>query len=148
MNAARFGKALCLLLLTVLCGCAGVLQEEPVRAREPSAPPAAVAPPPAAPVPDEAETARIQAREMLLGKWVRIQGADTIEFLEDDTVRLYSAVEKVAYTGSYRVIDRHQIEITMKKGDPLTWGYACTKGELTLTTPTGVGMRYKRYRGK
>ena len=109
---------------------------------------AAVAPPPAAPVPDESETARIQAREMLLGKWMRIQGADTIEFLEDGTVSLYSAVERVAYPGTYRIIDKRRIEITMKKGDPRTWEYAVTRGELTLTTPTGVNMKYKRHRGK
>ncbi len=148
MHAIRFAKALCLLLLTALFGCAGVLQEEPVKVREPSPPPAAVAPPPAAPVPDESETARIQAREMLLGKWMRIQGADTIEFLEDGTVSLYSAVERVAYPGTYRIIDKRRIEITMKKGDPRTWEYAVTRGELTLTTPTGVNMKYKRHRGK
>lgn len=148
MNAGCFGKTLGLLVMTALVGCAGVLQEEPVKAREPSAPPAAVAPPPAPPVPDESETVRARAREMLLGKWRRVQGADTIEFLEDDTVSLYSAVEKTAYPGTYRVLDDSQVEITMKAGAPLTWGYAVTKGELTLTTPTGVGMKYKRLRGK
>lgn len=148
MNTVCFGKTLCLLVLTALFGCAGVLQEEPVKLREPSAPQAAVSPPPAAPVADEAETARIQAKEMLLGKWVRIQGADTIEFLADDTISLFSAVERVAYPGTYRIIDKQQVEITMKKGDPRTWGYALTKGELTLTTPTGVNMKYKRHRGK
>ncbi|MGE5790288.1 MAG: hypothetical protein ACM33C_05440, partial [Syntrophaceae bacterium] len=73
---------------------------------------------------------------------------DTIEFMEDGTVTLYSAVERIAYPGSYRILDKEQLEITMKKGGTLTWGYAVTKGDLTLTAPTGVGMKYKRYRGK
>jgi hypothetical protein len=57
-------------------------------------------------------------------------------------------VERVDYPGSYRILDKDQIEITMKKGSALTWGYAVTKGDLTLTTPTGVDMKYKRTRGK
>jgi hypothetical protein len=92
---------------------------------------------------------RSRAREMLLGKWRRqAQGGDTIEFMEDGTVILYSAVERIGYPGSYRILDKEQLEITMKKGGTLTWGYAVTKGDLTLTTPTGVSMKYKRYRGK
>ncbi len=92
---------------------------------------------------------RAEAKEMLLGKWRRqAQGGDTIEFFDDGTVNLYSAVERVAYPGSYRILDKDQIEITMKKGGTLTWGYAVTKGDLTLTTPTGVDMKYKRTRGK
>ena len=148
MNGNQFSKILCLLLLSALLGCAGVRPEEPVSAREPSAPVIAVAPAPAPPVPDEAETVRLQSRELLLGKWRRIQGGDTIEFLEDDTVSLYSAVEKVAYPGSYRILDKDRLEITMKKGGTLTWGYLVTKGELTLTAPTGVEMKYRRYRGR
>jgi len=86
---------------------------------------------------------------MLLGKWKRqAQGGDTIEFSDDGTVTLYSTVERVAYPGSYRILDKDQLEITMKKGGTLTWGYAVTKGDLTLTTPTGVAMKYKRTRGK
>jgi hypothetical protein len=101
------------------------------------------------PVPDESEVMRAQAKEMLLGKWKRqALGDDTIEFLDDDTVILYSAVERVAYPGTYRILDKDQIEISMKKGGTLTWGYAVTKADLTLTTPTGVDMKYKRYRGK
>ena len=137
-----------LLLLLALFGCAGILQEEAIKPQEPSPQPVAVALPPA-PVPDESEMIRAQAKEMLLGKWKRqAMGDDTIEFMEDDTVVLYSAVERVAYPGSYRILDKDQIEITMKKGGTLTWGYAVTKGDLTLTTPTGVGMKYKRIRGK
>jgi hypothetical protein len=138
-----------LLLVIALFGCAGILQEEAAKPGEPSPPPAAVTPSPAPAVPDESEMIRSQAKEMLLGKWKRqTQGGDTIEFMEDGTVILYSAVEKVAYPGSYRLLDKEQLEITMKKGGTLTWGYAVTKGDLTLTTPTGVGMKYKRYRGK
>ena len=86
---------------------------------------------------------------MLLGKWRRqAEGDDTIEFSDDGTVTFYSAVERVAYPGSYRILDKDQVEITMKKGGTLTWGYVVTKGDLTLTTPTGVEMKYRRYRGK
>lgn len=148
MKESQFSKIVCLLLLPVLLGCAGVRPEEPVTAREPSAPVIAVAPAPAPSVPDETETARLQAKELLLGKWRRVQGGDTIEFLEDDTVSLYSAVEKVSYPGSYRILDKERLEITMKKGGTLTWGYIVTKGELTLTAPTGVEMKYRRYRGR
>jgi hypothetical protein len=92
---------------------------------------------------------RAEEKEMLLGKWRRqAQGGDTIEFFDDGTVNLYSTVEKVAYPGSYRILDKDQLEITMKKGSTLTWRYAVTKGDLTLTTPTGVDMKYKRIRGK
>jgi hypothetical protein len=138
-----------LLLLTALFGCAGILQEETVKPREPSPQPVAVtaAPEPAQPVPDESEMIRSRAREMLLGKWRRQEG-DTIEFMEDGAVTLYSAVERVAYPASYRILDKDHLEITMKKGGTLIWEYAVTKGDLTLTTPTGVGMKYKRYRGK
>jgi len=142
-------KMIALLLLIALFGCAGILQEETVKPQEPSPQPAAVAPPPVQPVPDESEMIRSRAREMLLGKWRRqAQGGDTIEFMEDGTVILYSAVERIGYPGSYRILDKEQLEITMKKGGTLTWGYAVTKGDLTLTTPTGVSMKYKRYRGK
>ncbi|HEX9157786.1 MAG TPA: hypothetical protein VF827_07175 [Syntrophales bacterium] len=142
-------RMICLLLIFTLFGCAGVLQQESVKPEEPSPQPAAVATPAAPPVPDESEMIRSQAKEMLLGKWRRqAQGGDTIEFMEDGTVTLYSAVEKVAYPGSYRILDKDQIEVTMKKGSTLTWGYTVTKGDLTLTTPTGVDMKYKRYRGK
>lgn len=140
---------LCLLLIAVLIGCAGVLQDEAVKAPEPMAQQEIAAPAPAAPVPDEAEIARLRGKEMLLGKWRRdVQGGDTIEFLDDGTVSFFSAVEKMAYPGRYRVLDRDKVEIQMKSGSPLTWGYAVTRGELTLTTPTGVGMKYKRSRGK
>jgi hypothetical protein len=141
-------RILFLLLLLALSGCAGILQEEAAKPQEPSPPPAVVAPIPA-PVPDESEMIRAQAKEMLLGKWKRqAMGDDTIEFMEDDTVILFSAVERVAYPGSYRILDKDQVEITMKKGGTLTWGYAVTKGDLTLTTPTGVSMKYKRIRVK
>lgn len=137
----------CLFLVPALIGCAGVLQDEAVKAPEQRAPQAIAAP--AAPVPDEAETARLRGKEMLLGKWRRdAQGGDTIEFFDDGTVSFFSAVEKMAYPGSYHILDKDKVEISMKNGAPLTWGYTVTKGELTLTTPTGVGMKYKRTRGK
>ena len=136
-----------LLLLIALFGCAGIQQEETVKPREPSPQSTVAVTPQAQPVPDESEMIRSRAKEMLLGKWRRQEG-DTIEFMEDGTVTLYSAVERIAYPGSYRILDKEQLEITMKKGGTLTWGYAVTKGDLTLTTPTGVSMKYKRYRGK
>ena len=140
-------RILYLLLLLLLFGCAGIPQEEASKPQDP--PLTIVVPPTPAPVPDESEMIRAQAKEMLLGKWKRqALGDDTIEFLADDTVILYSAVERVAYPGNYRILDKDQIEITMKKGGTLTWGYAVTKGELTLTTPTGVDMKYRRTRGK
>jgi hypothetical protein len=143
-------RILFLLLLLALSGCAGILQEEAAKPQEPSPAPVAVAPAPApAPVPDESETIRAQVKEMLLGKWKRqTLGDDTIEFMEDGTVIFFSAVERVAYPGSYAILDKDQIEITMRKGGTLTWVYAVTKGDLTLTTPTGVSMKYKRIRGK
>ena len=141
MRKSSFCGIVGLFLLVALLGCAGTLQQEAVKPQEPSPQPAAVAAPPAPPVPDESEMIRSRAKEMLLGKWRRqAQGGDTIEFMEDGTVTLYSAVERIAYPGSYRILDKEQLEITMKKGGTLTWGYAVTKGELTLTTPTGVGM--------
>jgi hypothetical protein len=147
MKKSSFCGIVGLLLLVALLGCAGTLQQEAVKPQEPAPQPATVAPPP--PVPDESEMIRSQAKEMLLGKWRRqAQGGDTIEFMEDGTVTLFSAVERVAYPGSYRLLDKDQIEITMKKGSTLTWGYTVTKGDLTLTAPTGVEMKYKRYRGK
>lgn len=147
MKKSSFCSVIALFLLFALSGCAGIQQEQAVKPQEPSPQPAAVATPP--PVPDESEMIRSRAKEMLLGKWRRqAQGGDTIEFMEDGTVTLYSAVERIAYPGSYRILDKDQIEITMQKGNTLTWGYAVTKGDLTLTTPTGVGMKYKRYRGK
>jgi len=149
METARTRKLLCLLLIPAAVGCAGILQEEAVKAPEPMAQQEIAAPAPAAPVPDEAELARQRGKEMLLGKWRRdAQGGDTIEFFDDGTVSFFSAVEKMAYPGSYRILDKDKVEIRMKSGAPLTWGYAVTKGELTLTTPTGVGMKYKRTRGK
>jgi hypothetical protein len=148
MKKTSFCGAIGLLLLLGLLGCAGTLQEGAVKPQEPLPQPETVAPS-LPPVPDESETIRAEAKEMLLGKWKRqALGDDTIEFLGDDTVIFYSAVERVAYPGSYRILDKDQIEITMKKGGTLTWGYAVTKGDLTLTTPTGVDMKYKRYRGK
>jgi hypothetical protein len=132
MKKSSFCSVIGLFLLFALLGCAGILQEGAVKTQEPSAQPATVAPS-LPPVPDESETIRAEAKEMLLGKWKRqALGDDTIEFLGDDTVIFY----------------KDQIEITMKKGGTLTWGYAVTKGDLTLTTPTGVDMKYKRYRGK
>ncbi len=149
MKKTPYCEMIALLLLIALFGCAGIQQEQTVKPQEPSPQPAAVAPPPVQPVPDESEMIRGRDREMLLGKWRRqAQGGDTIEFMEDGTVTLYSAVERISYPGSYRILDKEQLEITMKKGGPLTWGYAITKGDLTLTTPTGVSMKYKRYRGK
>jgi len=148
MKKTPCSKMIFLLLMLVLSGCAGILQEGDVKPQEPSPQPAAVAPP-LPPVPDASEMIRAEAKEMLLGKWRRqAQGGDTIEFFDDGTVNLYSAVERVDYPGSYRILDKDQIEITMKKGSALTWGYAVTKGDLTLTTPTGVDMKYKRTRGK
>jgi hypothetical protein len=149
MKKSSFCGAIGLFLLFAFLGCTGIQQEVTVKPQEPPLQPAAVVPPPAQPVPDESEMIRSQAKEMLLGKWRRqAQGGDTIEFMEDGTVTLFSAVERVAYPGSYRLLDKDQIEITMKKGSALTWGYTVTKGDLTLTTPTGVEMKYKRYRGK
>ena len=148
MKKSSFCGAIGLFLLFAFLGCTGIQQEVTVKPQEPSPQPAAVAPPPP-PVPDESEMIRAEAKGMLLGKWKRqAQGGDTIEFLDDGTVNLYSAVERVAYPGSYRVLDKDKLEITMKKGSTLIWGYAVTKGDLTLTTPTGVDMKYKRIRGK
>ena len=148
MKKSSFCSIIGLLLLFALLGCAGILQEEAVKPQEPSPQPAAVASP-LPPVPDESEMIRAEAKGMLLGKWKRqAQGGDTIEFSDDGTVALYSTVERVAYPGSYRILDKDQLEITMKKGGTLTWGYAVTKGDLTLTTPTGMAMKYKRTRGK
>lgn len=149
MEKARTRKLLCLLLIPAAIGCAGILQDEAAKTREPSAPHEIAAPAPAAPVPDEAELARQRGKEMLLGRWRRdAQGGDTIEFLDDGTVTFFSAVEKRAYPGSFRVLDKAQVEIQMKSAAPLTWGYAVTRGELTLTTPTGVAMKYRHYRSK
>ena len=149
MKKSSFCGAIGLFLLFAFLGCTGIQQEVTVKPQEPPPQPAAVVPPPAQPVPDESEMIRSQAKAMLLGKWRRqAQGGDTIEFMEDGTVTLFSAVERVVYPGSYRLLDKDQIEITMKKGSTLTWGYTVTKGDLTLTTPTGVEMKYKRYRGK
>lgn len=143
MKKSSFCSVISLFLLFALLGCAGMA----VETREPLPQAAEVVPPP--PVPDASEMIRAEAKEMLLGKWKRqAQGGDTIEFFDDGTVNLYSAVERVAYPGSYRILDKDQLEITMKKGGTLTWGYAVTKGDLTLTTPTGVDMKYKRIRGK
>ena len=143
MKKSSFCSVISLFLLFALLGCAGMA----VETREPLPQAAEVVPPP--PVPDASEMIRAEAKEMLLGKWKRqAQGGDTIEFFDDGTVNLYSAVERVAYPGSYRILDKDQLEITMKKGGTLTWGYAVTKGDLTLTTPTGVDMKYKRTRGK
>jgi len=143
MKKSSFCSVISLFLLFALLGCAGMT----VETREPLPQAAEVVPPP--PVPDASEMIRAEAKEMLLGKWKRqAQGGDTIEFFDDGTVNLYSAVERVAYPGSYRILDKDQLEITMKKGGTLTWGYAVTKGDLTLTTPTGVDMKYKRIRGK
>lgn len=142
-------KMICLLLLVALSGCAGIPQQEAAKPQEPSPQPAAVVTSPSPPVPEESEMIRSKAKEMLLGKWRRhAEGGDTIEFSDDGTVTLYSAVERVAYPGNYRILDKDQVEITMRKGGTLTWGYAVTKGELTLTTPTGVEMKYRRHRGK
>jgi hypothetical protein len=144
MKKSSFCSVISLFLLFALLGCAGMA----VETREPLPQAAEVVPPPP-PVPDASEMIRAEAKEMLLGKWKRqAQGGDTIEFFDDGTVNLYSAVERVAYPGSYRILDKDQLEITMKKGGTLTWGYAVTKGDLTLTTPTGVDMKYKRTRGK
>ncbi|HSD94256.1 MAG TPA: hypothetical protein VLA94_02420 [Syntrophales bacterium] len=141
-------KMIAPLVLIAFFGCAGIQQEQAEKPREPAPQLAeAAVTVPAQPVPDESEMIRSRAKEMLLGKWRRQEG-DTIEFMEDGTVTLYSAVERIAYPGSYRILDKEQLEITMKKGGTLTWGYAVTKGDLTLTAPTGVGMKYKRYRGK
>ena len=149
MKKSSFCSVIGLLLLFALLGCAGILQEEAVQTRKPLPQTEAVAPPPAPAVPDESEMILSRAKEMLLGKWRRqAQGGDTIEFVDDGTVTLHSAVERVDYTGSYRILDKDRIEITMKKGSTLTWEYAVTKGDLTLTTPTGMDMKYKRYRGK
>lgn len=143
MKKSFFCSITGLFLLFSLLGCAGMA----VETREPLPQAAEVVPPP--PVPDASEMIRAEAKEMLLGKWKRqAQGGDTIEFFDDGTVNLYSAVERVAYPGIYRILDKDQLEITMKKGGTLTWGYAVTKGDLTLTTPTGVDMKYKRTRGK
>ena len=149
MKKTACWQLICLLLLSALLGCAGMQQEEAVKPQEPTSRPESVAMPQPPPVPDESEVMRAQAKEMLLGKWKRqALGDDTIEFLDDDTVILYSAVERVAYPGTYRILDKDHIEISMKKGGTLTWGYAVTKADLTLTTPTGVDMKYRRYRGK
>jgi hypothetical protein len=149
MKISSFCGIIGLFLLFAFLGCAGIQQEVTVKPQEPAPQPATITTPAAPPVPDESEMIRSQAKEMLLGKWRRqAQGGDTIEFMEDGTVTLFSAVERVAYPGSYRLLDKDQIEITMKKGSTLTWGYTVTKGDLTLTTPTGVDMKYKRYRGK
>ena len=86
--------------------------------------------------------------EVLANEWGERNHASVVSFLEDGTVTIFSAVERTPYTGSYRVFDRDRLEITMKKGGTLTWGYAVTKGELTLTAPTGVEMKYRRYRGR
>jgi hypothetical protein len=143
MKKSSFCSVISLFLLFSLLGCAGIA----VETREPLPQAAEVVPPP--PVPDASEMIRAEAKEMLLGKWKRqAQGGDTIEFFDDGTVNLYSAVERVAYPGIYRILDKDHLEITMKKGGTLTWGYAVTKGDLTLTTPTGVDMKYKRTRGK
>lgn len=134
--------------MLALFGCTGLSQEErTAKSPEPTLQPAEVAKP-QPPDPDESDMIRLRAKEELLGKWKRqAQGDDTIEFFEDGTVNFYSAVEKVAYPGSYLILDKDRIEITMAKGGTLTWGYAVAKGELTLTAPTGVGMKYKRFRG-
>ena len=149
MGHFRTRAVLSLVLLPFVIGCAGLVPEEAARPREPAVPQADVSPPAAVSAPGEAEPALMHAREMLLGKWRRdAQGGDTIEFFDDGRVSFFSAVEKVAYPGSFRILDKARMEIQMKNGAPLTWGYAVTKGELTLTTPTGMGMKYKRYRGK
>ena len=143
MKKSSFCSVISLFLLFALLGCAGIA----VETKEPLPQAAEVVPPP--PVPDASEMIRAEAKEMLLGKWKRqAQGGDTIEFFDDGTVNLYSAVERVAYPGIYRILDKDHLEITMKKGGTLIWGYAVTKGDLTLTTPTGVDMKYKRIRGK
>ena len=50
----------------------------------------------------------------------------------DGTVNLYSAVERVAYPGSYRVLDKDKLEITMKKGGTLIWGHSETTQNLDM----------------
>lgn len=146
MEKTACWRNICLVLLCGLLGCAAIHPEKAATSGDPSPQSVTVAVP-APPVPDESEIIRNRAKELLIGKWRRqIQGGDTIEFLEDGTVTFFSAVERVVYPGSYRILDKDQIEITMKNGGTLTWGYSVTKGDLTLTTPTGVDMKYRRSR--
>jgi hypothetical protein len=81
MKRSSFCSVIGLFLLFALLGCAGILQEGAVKPQEPSPQPATVAPS-LPPVPDESETIRAEAKEMLLGKWKRqALGDDTIGHL-------------------------------------------------------------------
>ena len=138
MNRSEIGKKarLCLAALFILVpgGCASI--EEVAKVPEVST--GAVVRP-AEPVVDD------HLKEVLVGKWKRHgEGGDTIEFKEDGTVVFFSAIEKTAHPGTYRVMDDKQVSTTMNQGEPIIWGYSVTRNELSLKAPAGLVLKYRR----
>ncbi len=145
MRAVRL-SCIALGLALLFGGCAET--GKTVKPEPPATSPPAVAAPAPESVPDAAEAARVRAEALLVGKWKRASyGNDTIEFKPDGSVSFYSAVERTSYPGVFRVLDKDRMEITLKKGSVLNWTFSVGKNELTLTTLTGVEMKYRRTRG-
>ena len=83
-------------------------------------------------------------KETLSGMWKRSASGDKIEFLQNGTVRFYSAVENAVYPGTYRIDDEKHVTTQLEQGGSITWGFVVSKNELQLTAPSGLVLKYRK----
>ena len=84
----------------------------------------------------------IQQSWVMIGKWQKVDGKDTIEFMRDGTMNVVSGPTTIKTT--FRMNDPKKLEISLGSFGSLPLQMAVDKDILTLTDAKGQALKYKK----
>lgn len=83
-----------------------------------------------------------QTSWIMVGKWQKVDGKETIEFMRDGTVVLVSGPTDIKTT--FRMKDPKTLDISLATFGTVTMQLAVDKEILTLTDAKGHALKYKK----
>jgi len=84
----------------------------------------------------------VQTSWIMVGKWQKVDGKETIEFMRDGTVILASGPTYIKTT--FRMKDPKTLDISLATFGVVTLQVAVDKEILTLTDAKGHALKYKK----
>lgn len=78
----------------------------------------------------------------LAGKWEKVDGHETVEFLRNGTMNMVSG--PISLSAPYRLTDAHHAEIKVGGLGAFSLKFAVVKDSLTLTDASGQVTAYKK----
>lgn len=84
----------------------------------------------------------VQQSWVMIGKWQKVDGKDTVEFMRDGTVTVVSGPTTIKTT--FRMNDPKKLEIALGNFGSIPLQVAVEKDILTLTDAKGQALKYKK----